>query len=81
MDWAKELDVVVKEKIINKDHNNLIHIEKLGVNARLGIPTWDHYLPMIYILALQDERDSVKFVYEGFQHGSFSMRCFQIGIE
>ncbi|MFW9829478.1 MAG: 4,5-DOPA dioxygenase extradiol [Promethearchaeota archaeon] len=81
MDWAKELDAHVKEKIINKDHNNLIHIEKLGVNARLGIPTWDHYLPMIYILGLQEEEDPIKFVHEGFQHGSISMRCFQIGIE
>ncbi|MFX1411531.1 MAG: 4,5-DOPA dioxygenase extradiol [Promethearchaeota archaeon] len=81
MEWAKELDATVKEIIINKRHHDLIHIEKLGANSRIGIPTWDHYLPMIYTLALQDEEDSVKFLYEGFQHGSVSMRCFQIGIK
>ncbi|MFX1496989.1 MAG: 4,5-DOPA dioxygenase extradiol [Promethearchaeota archaeon] len=81
IEWAKRLDAEIKQRIIDKGHDSLIHIEKLGPNGRLGIPTWDHYLPMIYILALQDEHDSVKFVYEGFQHGTISMRCFQIGIE
>ncbi|MFW9947999.1 MAG: 4,5-DOPA dioxygenase extradiol [Candidatus Odinarchaeota archaeon] len=81
MEWAKELDAVVKENIIDKNYDVLVHIEKLGANARIGIPTWDHYLPMIYIIGLQEAEDSVKFVHEGFQHGSISMRCFQIGIQ
>lgn len=81
VEWAKKLDTEIKQRIINKSHDDLIHIETLGTDARLGIPTWDHYLPMIYILALQDKEDSVKFVYEGFQHGTISMRCFQIGTE
>ena len=79
MEWANELDTIVKEKIINKNHNDLIHLDKLGKTAILGIPTWDHYLPMIYILALQEKDDFVDFFYEGFQHGSISMRCFLAG--
>jgi len=79
MGWAEELDIIIKEKIIDKNHADLIDINKLGRNANLGIPTWDHYLPMIYILALQEKDDNVDFFYEGFQHGSISMRCFLIG--
>jgi 4,5-DOPA dioxygenase extradiol len=51
----------------------------MGEIAKIGIPTWDHYLPFIYVLALQEEGESIKFIHEGFQHGSISMRCFQIG--
>jgi 4,5-DOPA dioxygenase extradiol len=79
MEWAKKLDAIIKENIINNNHNALIHLEDLGNTAKIGIPTWDHYLPMIYVLALQEMDDRVKFVHEGFQHGSISMRCFQIG--
>ncbi|MFX1460228.1 MAG: 4,5-DOPA dioxygenase extradiol [Promethearchaeota archaeon] len=78
MEWAKKLDAIVKKNIIDNNHDVLVHIEKLGPNARKGIPTWDHYLPMIYILGLQEAEESVKFIHEGFQHGSISMRCFQI---
>jgi 4,5-DOPA dioxygenase extradiol len=43
------------------------------------VPTLDHYLPMICAVALQTKNEPLKFVYEGFQHGSVSMRCFRIG--
>ena len=51
----------------------------MGNIAKIGIPTWDHYLPLIYILALQEKDEPVRFIHEGFQHGSVSMRCVQIG--
>ncbi len=34
---------------------------------------------MIYAIALQEKGEPVTFIHEGFQHGSISMRCFQIG--
>ncbi len=76
MDWAKKLDERVKENLLTKNHAELINYQKMGEVANLGIPTWDHYLPMIYTIALQEENESIKFIHEGFQHGSVSMRCF-----
>jgi 4,5-DOPA dioxygenase extradiol len=34
---------------------------------------------MIYAISLQEKNESLAFIYEGFQYGSISMRCFQIG--
>ena len=51
----------------------------MGEVAQIGIPTWDHYLPLIYTLALQDKEDSLSYIFEGFQHGSISMRCIKFG--
>ena len=45
----------------------------------LSVPTLDHYLPMIYAVALQEKNEPLTFVHEGFQNASVSMRCFQIG--
>jgi len=45
----------------------------------LSVPTLDHYLPMIFAIALQQKDDDLTFTYEGFQNASVSMRCFQIG--
>ena len=79
MAWAQELDKKVKQNLMSKNHNGLIDYPSMGEIAKIGIPTWDHYLPFIYVIALQEEGESIKLIHEGFQHGSISMRCFQIG--
>jgi 4,5-DOPA dioxygenase extradiol len=45
----------------------------------LSVPTFDHYLPMVFAVALQCKDDALTFTYEGFQNASISMRCFKIG--
>ncbi|VVB86843.1 Catalytic LigB subunit of aromatic ring-opening dioxygenase [uncultured archaeon] len=77
-DWAVEFDERVKLDIARRDHAELINFQKIN-GAAMAVPTLDHYLPMIYVLALREKNDPLKFTYEGFQHGSISMRCFQIG--
>ena len=77
-DWAVEFDEEAKSALINMDHEKLIEYQNIN-GSYLAVPTLDHYLPMIYVLSLQEENDPLKFTYEGFQYGSISMRCFQIG--
>lgn len=77
-DWAVEFDNEVKFNLLNKNHGALIDYQQIN-GATLAVPTLDHYLPMIYVLALRDQNDPIKFTYEGFQYGSISMRSFQIG--
>jgi 4,5-DOPA dioxygenase extradiol len=79
MNWAKELDEKIKQNILQYNHQELIDFAKMGNVAKIGIPTWDHYLPLIYVIALQGRDEPVKFVHEGFQNGSVSMRCVQFG--
>lgn len=78
-DWAVNFDESVKSNLINKNHRDLIEYLNMGEEAPLAVPTLDHYLPMIYAIALQEKDETLEFIYEGFQHGSISMRCFQIG--
>jgi 4,5-DOPA dioxygenase extradiol len=57
----------------------LIEYLNMGEVAKLAVPTLDHYLPMIYTIALQEEGEPLEFTHEGFQLASISMRCFKIG--
>jgi 4,5-DOPA dioxygenase extradiol len=78
-DWAREIDEKVKASLVNSNREDLIHYPNLGRAATLAIPTQDHYLPMIYAVALQEKNEPLTFHHEGFQYGSISMRSFQIG--
>jgi 4,5-DOPA dioxygenase extradiol len=51
----------------------------MGKDALLSAPTPDHYLPLLYVLATQQQDDAVSFPVEGFDGGSISMTTVQIG--
>jgi len=78
-DWAGEFDEKVKKSLLQGKHDDLIHYQDLGAASLLAVPTLDHYLPMIYAIALQEKGEPLTFSHEGFQYGSVSMRCFRIG--
>lgn len=77
-DWAREINETFKTKIENTDHKSLIQYEKLGEAVKLAIPTPDHYYPLIYSLALQDEKDNVEFFNDKYVAGSISMTSVKI---
>jgi 4,5-DOPA dioxygenase extradiol len=53
--------------------------ERLGRDARLSIPTPDHYLRLLYEIASRQEQDAVSFPVEGLDGGSISMLSVMIG--
>ncbi|MDA8099563.1 MAG: 4,5-DOPA dioxygenase extradiol [Nitrospiraceae bacterium] len=78
LDWALEFDEEVKTALISRNDTSLVGYEELASSA-LAVPTLDHYLPLIYSIALREQGEPLTFTHEGFQHASISMRCFQIG--
>jgi 4,5-DOPA dioxygenase extradiol len=78
-DWAVRFEAMAREQIVTRQHQPLIDYEALGRDAQLSAPTPDHYLPLLYILGLQQEDDAVSFPVEGVDGGSISMLTVQIG--
>jgi 4,5-DOPA dioxygenase extradiol len=78
-DWAVRFENRARELMLSGDHEPLINYELMGKDALLSAPTPDHYLPLVYILALQREVDAVTFPVEGFDGGSISMLSVKIG--
>ncbi len=60
-DWAVEFDEGVKLDMKNRDHEELVNYQKIN-GSSLAVPTLDHYLPMIYVLALQVLPDRIKII-------------------
>ena len=79
LDWAVRFEERARELLLAGDHRPLVDYETLGRDAMLSIPTPDHYLPLLYVIAQMREGDRVNFPVEGFDGGSISMLSVQIG--
>jgi len=72
--WAVRFDETVKQAALQHDASTLVDLLDRHRDSRAAHPTPDHWLPLLYALALTDERDPVRFPTEGFDLGSLSMR-------
>jgi len=77
--WATEFDRLSEDLILSGKHEELVDYPALGEAARLAIPTNEHYLPLLYTLALQQPCEKAEFFAEGMVYGSISMRSLRIG--
>ena len=78
-DWAIEMNEKFKALISKGEHAPLINYESLGQAAKLSIPTPEHYLPLIYVLGLKEEKESVSFFNDKTLMGSISMTSVKVG--
>lgn len=77
-EWAIEFDEWVKDKINKRDIQSLVNYEQAGIVAKLSVPTVDHYVPLLYAMALAGEREEIVYTHEEV-FTSASMRSFRIG--
>jgi 4,5-DOPA dioxygenase extradiol len=79
-DWAVRFNERIRDALARRDHAALVDFEKLGEDARLSVPTPEHYLPLLYIAALQREDESMTFPVDGYDLGSVSMLTAAAGL-
>jgi 4,5-DOPA dioxygenase extradiol len=78
-DWAVRFESEAKEMMAAGVYQPLIEYEKLGREAMLSIPTPEHYLPLLYVLATRQPGEAITFPIEGVDGGSISMLTAQVG--
>lgn len=78
-DWALEAGEMMKRHILNGDHQYLINFRSHGSAFDLAVPTPEHYLPLLYALAVKDEDDPVKLFNDKAVAGSLTMTSAKIG--
>lgn len=78
-DWAIQMNDTFKNLINDGNHTPLINYESMGKEARLAIPTPEHYLPLLYTLALQGSKDKAEFFNDKAVGGSLTMTSVKIG--
>ena len=75
-DWAIEFDERIATFLQDRNDQAVVDFLKLGSVAKLAHPTIEHFLPLIYSLALFDQNEQTEFFNEGIELGSLSMRSF-----
>ncbi|MFA5971166.1 MAG: 4,5-DOPA dioxygenase extradiol [Lentimicrobiaceae bacterium] len=78
-DWALEANSKFKKLILDNDHHQLINYKSLGREMDLAVPTPEHYLPLLYALALKTDNEEVSFFNDKPVMGSLSMTSVRIG--
>lgn len=74
-DWAEAFDQSIKKALEGRDRETLLGFQRLWPqNAKLAVPTLEHYLPLIYAYGVTGDSDLIYFPIEGFQMASISMR-------
>ncbi len=72
-DWATRFNDNVRAHLAVREHEPLIDYISFGEPARLSVPTPEHYLPLLYVIATQDDNDSVMLPVDGIEYGSVGM--------
>jgi 4,5-DOPA dioxygenase extradiol len=72
-------DERVRALVAANDDAPLVAYESMGRDALMSVPTPEHYLPLLYVLALRREGDEISFPVEGFDGGSISMLAVRVG--
>ena len=78
-DWAIEANTKMKEYIKKGDYQSLIGYQSLGTAFRLAVPSPDHFLPLLYTLALQRKEEGIQFFNDKAVMGSLTMTSLKIG--
>lgn len=78
-DWAIEANDKMKQFILDGNHKELINFRSQGKAFDLAIPTPEHYLPLLYSLALQDKNEEVKLFNDKAVAGALTMTSLKIG--
>lgn len=76
--WARRFDDAVAECIRTHRHHELIHWHAFAPDAHLAVPTPEHYLPLLYPLALRQEGEAAQLFNRGVE-SSLSMTSVLIG--
>jgi 4,5-DOPA dioxygenase extradiol len=78
-DWARVFNAYVVDHLRSREHAALVEYTAAGDTARLSIPTPEHYLPMLYIAALQQDQEPLAILVDGIEAGSIGMLSFMVG--
>jgi 4,5-DOPA dioxygenase extradiol len=77
-DWTVRFDEYIKSALEARDDEAVINY-RTAPDSTLAAPDADHFFPLLYIAGIRRQDDGIKWLVEGYEAGSLSMRSFQVG--
>ncbi len=78
-EWAIEANEKMKKFILDDNHQALINYSAQGKAFELSIPTPEHYIPLLYTLALKENNEKMHLFNDKLLGGSLTMTSLKIG--
>jgi 4,5-DOPA dioxygenase extradiol len=79
-DWAVRFNDKVREHLVGGDVEQLVNFEQWGEDARLSVPTVEHFLPLLYVTGARRDGEPISIVVDGIEAGSISMLTAAVGL-
>ncbi|MBK8531929.1 MAG: 4,5-DOPA dioxygenase extradiol [Caldilineaceae bacterium] len=79
--WALEAQEIMNNAILSGDHQAMMNYAKLGSAVQLAIPTPEHFLPLLYTLALQQPGEQARLFNDTPVGGAATMTSVKIAMD
>lgn len=78
-DWAREAQTKMNRFIVDGDYDSLLKYNTLGADFQKAIPTPEHFLPLLYTLALRRSEEEITLFNDKAVGGSLTMTSVKVG--
>ena len=76
--WAEDFSKTIRQAILEGNHAQIINYKQIK-DWQKSVPSAEHFIPLLYILGLQDEGDTVELFNKSIDLGSIDMTSVKIG--
>ncbi len=77
--WAQRFNDRVRDCLLRGDTESLTDFAQWGDDARLSVPTPEHFLPLLTIAGTKHDDEAISIAVDGIEAGSISMLTAVIG--
>ena len=78
-DWADRFNTHVRGALLERQHDRLIDLRAVAADARLSVPTPEHYWPLLYIAGASQADDTSTICVDDRSPGAISMLSWRSG--
>ncbi len=75
--WAERFRNRIRRQLLQQDHAGLCRLD--DEDALLAVPTPEHYLPLLYVAAVQDAGEDMTLLNDHIEHGAIGMLSAWVG--
>ncbi len=75
--WAIRFNNRLRRHLLEQDHAALCALD--GTDARLAVPTPEHYLPLLYVEAVRDAGEYLSILNDHIEQGALAMLSAWVG--
>ena len=75
--WAERFCRRARRQLLYQDQGGLCRLD--DDDARLAVPTPEHYLPLLYVVAAQDAGEYLTVLNDRIEYGSIGMLSVWVG--